>query len=219
MNRSLQKSIFVSFLNALETASKSIRKANDNGFSFLPRWPVAIYKRGREDTMDQASETPPSEAGYQTVAELLYVAKLTRAHVEIALRVADLRPGQDEVICALSTEAPMTNSEVADRLRIRSSTVSKMTDKLVAKGLVERTPLESDHRKIALALTAAGAETQALVRDIWCGVEENLFGELSASETEEIRTGLQLLDSRLLERVARFRRPLDQSISENDPHN
>ena len=166
--------------------------------------------------MDQSSETPPAQSGYQTVAELLYVAKLTRAHVDIALRVADLRPGQDEVICALSTEAPMTNSEVADHLRIRSSTVSKMTDKLVAKGLVERTPLESDHRKIALALTPAGAEMQALVREIWCGVEETLFGELSASETEEIRTGLELLDSRLRERVARFRRPLDQPGSAND---
>jgi len=166
--------------------------------------------------MDHSSETPSSQAGYQTVAELLYVAKLTRAHVDIALRVADLRPGQDEVIRALSTEAPMTNSEVADRLHIRSSTVSKMTDKLVAKGLVERTPLESDHRMIALALTPAGAEMQAMVRQIWIGVEENLFGDLPASETDEIRTGLQLLDDRLKERVARYRRPLDQSTSEND---
>ena len=166
--------------------------------------------------MDQASETTPADAGYQTVAELLYVAKLTRAHVDIALRVADLRPGQDELICALKTDAAITNSEVADRLRIRSSTVSKMTDKLVAKGFIERVPLESDHRMIALSLTPAGVETQALVREIWCGVEENLFGDLSSSETTEIREGLQLLDDRLRERVARYRRPLDQSISEND---
>lgn len=169
--------------------------------------------------MDQASEAvpaAPADTGYQTVAELLYVAKLTRAHVDIALRVADLRPGQDEVICALSDESRMTNSEVADRLRIRSSTVSKTTDKLVAKGLVERVPLESDHRMIALALTPAGVEVQELVRQIWCGVEENLFGDLSASETEEIREGLKLLDRLLRERVAQFRRPLGQSISEND---
>ncbi|MCC4298463.1 MarR family winged helix-turn-helix transcriptional regulator [Aurantimonas coralicida] len=169
--------------------------------------------------MDQASETTPADTGYQTVAELLSVAKLTRAHVDIALRVADLRPGQDEVICALRIDAAMTNSEVADRLHIRSSTVSKMTDKLVTKGLVERTPLESDHRKIALALTPAGAETQALVREIWNGVEENLFGDLSASDTEEIREGLKLLDRLLRERVAQFRRPLGQSTSENNPQN
>ncbi|MEP0510229.1 MAG: MarR family winged helix-turn-helix transcriptional regulator [Aurantimonas coralicida] len=166
--------------------------------------------------MDQASETTPADTGYQTVAELLYVAKLTRAHVDIALRVADLRVGQDELICALKVDAAMTNAEVADHLNIRSSTVSKTTDKLVAKGLVERVPLESDHRMIALSLTPAGAETQALVREIWNGVEENLFGDLSASETEEIREGLKLLDRLLRERVAQFRRPLGQSISEND---
>lgn len=169
--------------------------------------------------MDHSSETAPANAGYKTVAELLYVAKLTRAHVDIALRVADLRPGQDEVICALKTDAAMTNSEVADRLNIRSSTASKMSTKLVAKGLVHSVPHQSDHRKIALVLTPAGAETQDLVREIWCGVEENLFGDLSASETDEIRTGLQLLDDRLKERVAQFRRPLDQSTSENDPQN
>ncbi|WP_024350997.1 MarR family winged helix-turn-helix transcriptional regulator [Aurantimonas coralicida] len=166
--------------------------------------------------MDQSSETPPSETGYQTVTELLYVAKLTRAHVDIALRVADLRPGQDELICALKTDASITNSEVADRLKIRSSTASKMSTKLVAKGLIDSVPHQSDHRKIALALTPAGAETQALVREIWCGVEENLFGDLSSSETTEIRAGLQLLDDRLKERVAQFRRPLNQSTSEND---
>lgn len=169
--------------------------------------------------MDQASETTVANTGYQTVARLLRVAKLTRAYIDIALRVADLRNGQDELICALKTDTAMTNAEVARRLNIQSATVSKTIDKLVAKALVDRVPHASDQRKIALALTTAGAEKQEIVREIWCGVEENLFGDLSASETDEIRTGLQLLDDRLKERVAQFRRPLDQSTSENDPQN
>ncbi|MBC6718763.1 winged helix-turn-helix transcriptional regulator [Aurantimonas sp. DM33-3] len=164
---------------------------------------------------DIANTAPPAATDHKIVEELLRVAKLTRAHVDIALRVADLHPGQDEMICVLTTKPIMTVSEIADLLNIRSSTVSKTTDRLVAKGLVKRVPVELDHRKTALVLTEAGVETQALVREIWRGVEENLFGDLSASEKDEIREGLELLDSRLRERVARFRRPLQQSTSEN----
>ncbi|WP_230790331.1 MarR family winged helix-turn-helix transcriptional regulator [Aurantimonas coralicida] len=164
--------------------------------------------------MDNIADTaPPAAAGYQIIEELLQVAKLTRTYVDIALRVAHLHPGQDELICVLTTEPTMTVSEIADLLHIRSSTVSKTTDRLAAKGLVERVPFESDHRKTALVLTPAGVETQTFVREIWCGVEENLFGELSTSETEEIREGLELLDRRLRERVAQFRRPLQKSAS------
>ena len=158
---------------------------------------------------------PPAATGNKIVEELLHVAKLTRAYVDIALRVADLHPGQDELICVLTTKPIMTVSEIADLLHIRSSTVSKTTDRLVEKGLVERVPFESDHRKIALVLTPAGVETQSLVREIWRGVEENLFGELSAKGTNEISEGLELLESRLREHLTRFRQPLRQSTSEN----
>lgn len=158
---------------------------------------------------------PPAATGNKIVEELLHVAKLTRAYVDIALRVADLHPGQDELIYVLTTKPIMSVSEIADLLHIRSSTVSKTTDRLVAKGLVERVPFESDHRKIALVLTPAGVETQLLVREIWRGVEENLFGELSVSEIDEISGGLELLDSRLREHLIRFRQPLRRSTSEN----
>ena len=159
--------------------------------------------------MDDITDTALlATTGYEIAEELLHVAKLTRAHVDIAVRVADLHPGQDEMICLLTTEPTMTISEVANLLNVRSSTVSKTTDRLVAKGLIKRVPIESDHRKTSIALTAAGVETQALVRKIWCGVEENLFGELSASETDKIREGLQLLDSSLRERLTRFRQTL-----------
>jgi DNA-binding MarR family transcriptional regulator len=164
---------------------------------------------------DIANTAPPAATDHKIVEELLRVAKLTRAHVDIALRVADLHPGQDELICALTPKPTMTVSEIADLLHIRSSTVSKSTDRLVTKDLVERVPFESDRRKIRLVLTPAGVNTQELVREIWRGVEKNLFGDLSASEKDEIREGLELLDSRLRERVDRFRQPLQQSTSEN----
>lgn len=156
--------------------------------------------------MDQIADTaPPASGGHHIVEELLQVAKLTRTHVNIALRVADLHPGQDEVICALTTEPTMTLCQIADLLNVRSSTLSRTTDRLAAKGILERVSVKSDHRKIALILTPAGVETQALVREIWRGVEENLFGELSAAETEEIREGLAILDERLQAKLARLR--------------
>ncbi|MEF2553056.1 MarR family winged helix-turn-helix transcriptional regulator [Aurantimonas sp. A2-1-M11] len=153
-------------------------------------------------TSDIASAAPASS---HIVVDLLRVAKLTRAYVEIATRVAGLRPGQDELIILLSAEPTRTVCQIAARLGVRPATVSKMLNCLSKKGLVEQIPDMLDHRKSAVVLTDAGVEMQALVREIWRGVEENLFGGLSDSETGEIREALELLDEQLKERLARLR--------------
>ncbi|MAY29429.1 MAG: transcriptional regulator [Aurantimonas sp.] len=154
--------------------------------------------------MDVTSEIGSATNG-NTVKELLLVAKMTRAYVEIALRDADLRHGQDEFLNVLTVEPMLSTSDIASKLDISTSTVSKMTDVLSGKGLVERVPNDADHRKTLVVLTPLGLEMQTLVRKIWRGVEENLSGELTPAETAELREGLELLGGILRERLARRR--------------
>jgi DNA-binding MarR family transcriptional regulator len=147
----------------------------------------------------------PAPGSCNMVEDLLLVAKLTRAYVEIAVRAADLFAGQDELIAALTNQPTLSASDIASQLNIRASTLSKMIDALSAKGLVVRIPNKADHRKTCVLLTPAGLETQALIREIWCAAEENLFGELTPAEATELRHGLELLDSRLREQLALLR--------------
>ena len=155
--------------------------------------------------MDVTMDTGSRPDSYHIVEELLLVARNTRAYLEIAIRVADLRPGQDQFINVLSDEPTLSTSDIATRLNVRTSTVSKMTDALSRKGLVERVPNDVDHRKTTVVLTPSGLEMQTLVREFWCGVEKNLFGELTPVDAAELHEGLELLDGFLQERLTRLR--------------
>lgn len=79
--------------------------------------------------MDKINDTAAAErSGHHLVEKLLQVAKLTRIYVEIAVRVADLHAGQDELIRILTTKPTLSVSELASKLNVRTSTVSKMVD-------------------------------------------------------------------------------------------
>ena len=97
------------------------------------------------DTADvsSTSSTEPSEA--RLVCALLSVSKSTRALTRIKLAERDFHNGQDELLLALDEEAAIPVSKLADELKVRPSTVSKMLERLVRKGLVERSVDQRNH--------------------------------------------------------------------------
>jgi len=155
--------------------------------------------------MDLAIAVRETEPEIHFIEDLCYVAKLTRCHVEIALREIGLCPGQDQFLDALRIDATKRLGEVADELNIRASTASKITNRLVDRGFAKRVSMPGDLRKIGLALTSEGSKAQRAVRDIWQTLETEMFSELSLAETDEIREGLCLMDRRLKERLRRLR--------------
>jgi DNA-binding MarR family transcriptional regulator len=65
-----------------------------------------------------------------------------------------------------------TIGAVADALLVKPHTAGELVDRMVARGLVERVPDETDHRKVRLRLSAAG---------------EEVLHELTAVHLEELR--------------------------------
>ena len=87
-----------------------------------------------------------------------------------------------------------TTTEVAQFINIDPGAVSRLVDRLVAKGLMARLPDPSSRRRLQLSLTPSG---QALVPVLIRLADENdaiFFGGLSAEE----RTGLMKLLQHLL---------------------
>ncbi|MEF2554033.1 MarR family transcriptional regulator [Aurantimonas sp. A2-1-M11] len=155
--------------------------------------------------MYRASETAPvSPASVHTVVEMLRVAKLTRQYMQLAVWEAGLHAGQDELLDVLA-DTPLSFSAVADQVGIRSATLSKMIDRMVEKGLVERVKSLDDRRKMDVVLTPEGAEVQRLVRAIWERTEREVFGELSSSEIQQTLESLTTLHSQLKVRLRRLR--------------
>ncbi len=108
------------------------------------------------------------EAGESTDTVVDAVVRASRALVGITARA--LASVSDEVtlpqlrtLVVLSLQGPQTVSALAERLDVHASTMTRMCNRLVARGLVVRTPSAVDRREVVIELTPPG---QGLVDEV-----------------------------------------------------
>ena len=93
------------------------------------------------------------------------------------LRAIRLTPSQSEVLRILGDHGPLSLTGLGELLVCESgSNPSRLVDRLVGAGLVERVVAAEDRRQVTLSLTYAGREMEAAVR----AVEERLYVDLDA---------------------------------------
>ena len=109
------------------------------------------------------------------------------------------------VLVAVYHGATTTPLEVAHRLAIDSGAVTRLTDRLIAKGLLRREADLADRRSVRLALTDAGRD---LVPDLAALADANdtaFFGVLAADERRQFaRLLVRLLAARGIEATSRW---------------
>ena len=94
------------------------------------------------------------------------------------LRAIGLTPSQSEVLRILGDHAPLSLTGLGELLVCESGTQpSRLVDRLVAAGLVERVTALDDRRHVTLTLTDTGRSVEAAVRD----VEQRLYAEIDAA--------------------------------------
>jgi DNA-binding MarR family transcriptional regulator len=105
------------------------------------------------------------------------------------LRGVGLSPAQAEVISILGEHEPLTLTGLGEMLVCESgSNPSRLIDRLVGAGLVERRTGTQDRRQVTLSLTAAGREARAAVS----AAESRLYEAVDAAMTAT--DVVQLLD-------------------------
>ena len=93
------------------------------------------------------------------------------------LRAIRLTPSQSEVLRILGDHGPLSLTGLGELLVCESgSNPSRLVDRLVGAGLVQRVVAAEDRRQVTLSLTHAGREMEAAVR----AVEERLYVDLDA---------------------------------------
>ena len=93
-----------------------------------------------------------------------YVESLLRAsRALMSITARSLASVNEEVtlpqfrsLVVLSTAGPQTVSALADRLAVHASTMTRMCNRLVTRGLVVRVPSAVDRREVVIALTDMG---------------------------------------------------------------
>ncbi|MCE7027481.1 MarR family winged helix-turn-helix transcriptional regulator [Jiella avicenniae] len=139
------------------------------------------------------------------VPSLLSIAKSTRAFLTILLAEIDLHPGQDQLLDRLEIENPVNVSTLAELLAVRPSTVSKMLDRLIERGLVSRSANARDARRTMVHLTPAGLEAQRQVREIWMKLEADLTAALTPEDIAVLDESLYRAGDILTQRLRRLR--------------
>lgn len=99
------------------------------------------------------------------------------------------------VMRSLWASAPLTVSQLSERLSLDSGTLSPLLKRLEAAGLVTRTRNREDEREVAIGLTRAGAALRAKADDVCSGIGE-LFG-LSAKEIAQLQRTLHAIEQRM----------------------
>ena len=99
------------------------------------------------------------DASADPVVEALLGA--SRALVAITARSlssvnGDVTLPQFRSLVVLATAGPQTVSALADRLAVHASTMTRMCNRLVSRGLVVRAPSAVDRREVVIALTTMG---------------------------------------------------------------
>ena len=101
-------------------------------------------------------------------------------------------PSQMGILFALSREESITMGELSSALSIDNSTLTRLADRLVKQGFIERARDSSDRRVLNLMLTQAGRKEAARALKITKELNSELVKDLSS---EEIEIFLKILKS------------------------
>jgi DNA-binding MarR family transcriptional regulator len=120
--------------------------------------------RPRQSTADAIKQTRPfgSPAQEATVA-LLLTADRVRKHLSRVIEREDLTLQQYNVLRILrgAADQPLSALQIADRLIEDTPGVSRLIDRLVAKGLVRRDRGRTDRRLLECSITDGGLQVLA----------------------------------------------------------
>ncbi len=105
-------------------------------------------------------KAPISKAEYETLASFRYLLRQFLHFSEEAARAVGLTPQQHQALLAIAgfpEREQITLGERAERLQIRHHSAVGLVDRLVAQGLVARSP-GADRRVVYIALTGHGTD-------------------------------------------------------------
>lgn len=150
-------------------------------------------------TNDRPSEQSAPGTGADGGQELSVLANdLRRACQHVARRVrfestSELPPHQMSVLMWLNHEGPKTPTQIAERERVSTPSVTRTLNCLAEQGCVVRSPHPDDRRQILVSATARGTELVERTiaeRDTWM---LRRLGELDDEDLALARAAADLL--------------------------
>ena len=140
-----------------------------------------------------------SRSATECAMNLVKTGDLVVSRVADVLRAFGLSPAGGLVLSMLAdAAAPMTPSEIRDRLLVKGPTVTGLIDNLVTAGLVRRSQHQQDRRRSLVALTDKGRRLADRFRPAVHDAERPWLEPLSESERRQLLKLLGRIQAHLL---------------------
>ncbi|SEO98151.1 DNA-binding transcriptional regulator, MarR family [Salinihabitans flavidus] len=118
-----------------------------------------------------------------------------REMMNTVLRRHGLKLVEWRILQSLEAEGALSILDLADRAVIDRTVTSRLIDRMVARGLVAKTALETDRRFSRVTLSDAGRDTLAACQGDVDRARAGLFDGLSRDEVAALTDALQTLAS------------------------
>jgi DNA-binding MarR family transcriptional regulator len=118
---------------------------------------------------------------------LAQICRLHHVRAHTHLEALGLYHGQPPMLRALWEQEGMTHTELAARLHVQPSTMTKMVQRMEKAGFVERRSDPDDQRVSRVYLTDAGRAVQTEVKQVWRTLEKETFEGFTLEERVLLR--------------------------------
>ena len=118
---------------------------------------------------------------------VMQVSKLHYARVHALFAKAGLYPGQPPFLLLLWEKDGRSQSELAECLRIKPATVTKMVMRLEKAGFIRRQTDANDQRVTLIYLTEAGRQVRAEVEGIFTRMNRELVEGFTLEEQAQVK--------------------------------
>jgi len=126
------------------------------------------------------------------------LVKVTRGHrlqFSNLLSEHGLYVGQEMVLDRLWEQDGLTMSELAERLKIKPPSATKMVQRMAQSNLVETRQSISDARVTQVFLTKSGRKLKSSIESDWTQVDEAMFSQLSETEKDTMKQLLEKIQA------------------------
>ena len=121
------------------------------------------------------------------MVRMVLVVRGFRARLDERLRAINQSAARMETLSAIiNMQGPVSQSDVARRLRVEGATVTRMVDLLSKEGLVERSPHPSDRRVNLLRVTEKGEGELRRIFRVYDTARSELLSEFAQEEIAQV---------------------------------
>ena len=142
------------------------------------------------EALQMASFTSPQE---QLVLTVLHTASGLLSKHRTLLKPHGITPEQFNILRILRGQKgkPIALRDISNRMIDKNSNTSRLVDKLLAKGLVQREACPADRRRVDIVLTASGQQITEALKNI---MDRELSSMGDVWSQEDARAAIQVLE-------------------------